>query len=185
MATFIDGRIEKKVPDRLCQERIDHLLTGEGWNAFCFDAGSKAHFVDSGSVTLHICEQAHESRMASLHRLYGSSDILPPFSRLGISVSASDADVIDEVMPAAIELFSLNDHFKVDNLLRFPDLVFVQKGVWNKERSPREAERVSTFRGREFTSHAPRGEILFNLGDTLEEGANILKVANLASNGAL
>ena len=69
---------------------------------FCFYAGSSAHFVDSGSVTLHICEQAHESRMASLHRLYGSSDILPPFSRLGISVSASDADVIDEVMPAAV-----------------------------------------------------------------------------------
>ena len=86
---------------------------------------------------------------------------------------------------SAIEMFSLNDHFKVDNLLRFPNLVFVQKGVWNKERSPCEAERVSTFRGHEFTTHAPRGEILFNLGDTLEKGANILKVANLASNGAL
>ena len=85
----------------------------------------------------------------------------------------------------AIELLSLNDHFKAGNLLRFPDIVLVQKGVWNQERSPREAERVSTFRGREFTSLAPRGDILFNLGDTLEEGANILKVTNLASNCAL
>ncbi len=100
----------------------------------------------------------------------------------------ADFDVFDTFLlniVGVIILFSLNDHFKVDNLLHFPDLVLVQKGVRNQERSPREAERVSTFRGRDFTSYAPGGEILFNLGGTLEEGANILKVADLAADGAL